>query len=81
MNKIFETYNSLHNRTKAVLIFCCVYILLTATCAAVCYIGAGTLFGSYSAFYLANDFITATKSCIGITAFGAVMIEYASKNG
>lgn len=80
MYKIIETYNSLHERTKAVLIFCLVYITVTATCAAACYISAGTFIGYYSGIMLADAFIACTKSCIGITALGALLIEYASKD-
>ncbi|MBQ3150789.1 MAG: hypothetical protein IJB86_06045 [Clostridia bacterium] len=81
MNTIINVYKSLNEKTKAALIFGCVYIMITASLGAACYLGAGTFIGYYAGMEYAAAFLTCTRSCIGITGIGALLIEAVSKDG
>lgn len=77
LQNVSFVYKGLHEYTKAVLIFCGMYLYLTLLCCIGFYICAGRLMDYYTATEIAADLWSAFRSCVGISALGCILIESA----
>ena len=73
-----ETYRTLTDTAKNLLVFCVSYLLATAFFAAACRICAGWLLDYYTAVALSSDMLEAIRPCVGVTALGVLLTQSAS---
>ena len=76
---VMETYCTLSNVTKKLLVFCVSYILAIVFCAAACRICAGRLIDYYTGAALASDLLAAIRPCVGVTVLGSLLTQSASR--
>lgn len=78
LNSLAETYGTLADATKNVLVFCVSWLIATLFFAAACRICAGWLVGYCTGIGLCGELLATIRPCVGVTVLGALLTQSAS---